>query len=96
MIRYLSLISFTEDGIKNAKESIRRADKFRSLVEKAGGKVHSQYWSLGHKDGAVIFQVPDDKIGASLLLHLAHEGFVRTETLRVFNEDEFRSVLERL
>lgn len=96
MIRNLSLISLTDVGVKSVKNSIERAATFRSAVDAAGGKVVAQYWSLGDKDGAVVFEVPDEATGTSLLLKLAGEGFVRTHTLRIFNEDEFRGILDRV
>lgn len=93
MPRYLSQISYTDRGIQEVKGSIERANQFRSLVEAAGGRVEAIYWAIGDTDGAVIFDAPDEKTAAALLLKLADQGFVRTETLRVYDEKEFESIL---
>ncbi len=93
MIRYLSLLNFTDQGIRDIDNSVKRAESFRQAVEAAGGKLVSQYWSTGDADGCVVFEAPDDQAGASLLLSLAKKGNVRTRTIRVFDTQEFQDVL---
>jgi uncharacterized protein with GYD domain len=93
MTRFLSLLSFTEQGIRSVKQTVKRANDFRAKVEAAGGKVLSQYWALGDADGCVIFEAPDEATGASLLLALSQLGNVRTRTLTIYNEQEFAKVL---
>jgi uncharacterized protein with GYD domain len=93
MIRYLSLLNFTDQGIHQVGDTIKRADAFRQSVEAAGGKLVSQYWTTGDADGCVVFEAPDEQIGAALLLSLAKQGNVRTRTMRVFDTREFQGVL---
>ncbi len=95
MVRYLTLIQFTEEGIRHAEDSVQRAQRFAEHVRTAGGNVVGQYWAIGQYDGAVIFEAPDDEVGAGLLLHLAQEGFVKTNTLRVYESSQFLRALER-
>lgn len=94
MARFLSLLSFTEQGILNVKQSVQRAAEFRKRVESAGGKVLSQYWAIGDCDGCIIFEAPDGATSASLLLALGQLGNVRTRTLNIYNEKEFSKILE--
>ncbi len=96
MVRYLSLISFTDQGIRDVKKSTARAAEFRSSVEAAGGKVLQQYWAVGEVDGCVVFEAPDDISAASLLLKLGQSDNVRTRTLRVFEADEFDKIVATL
>ena len=93
MTRYLSLISYTDHGIREVKDSVNRAHAFQSLVEAAGGRVNATFWAVGEKDGAIIFEVPDEDTGAQMLLKLADQGFVRTQTMRVYDEPEFAAIL---
>ena len=95
MPRYLSLINFTDEGIRKVKDSAKRADAFRVNVEKAGGKVHGMYWAVGEFDGAVIFEAPDESTATALLLRLGSAGFVRTRTLRVNDAKEFGDILKQ-
>lgn len=93
MTRYLSLITFTEQGIKNVKQTTERAEKFRSSVEAAGGKILSQYWAVGEADGCIVFEAPNEETAASLLLTLGQKGNVRTRTLRLYDATEFQKIL---
>ena len=93
MPRYLSLVNFTDQGIRDIKDSIHRATEFRSAVEAAGGNVVQLYWAVGEADGAVIFEAPDETTATALLLRLARGGYVRTRTLRIYDAAEFENVL---
>jgi uncharacterized protein with GYD domain len=92
MVRYLSSINFTVQGIRDMKHSVNRAGEFRVDVERCGGKVLFQYWAIGEADGFFAFEVPNESEAVQLLLRLEQQGNVRTKTVRVFNEDEFRSM----
>lgn len=89
MIRYLSLLTFTDQGMRNIEASPHRAADFRATVEKAGGRVVSQYWAVGEIDGSIVFEAPDESTAASLLLALGGKGNVRTRSMRVYDEAEF-------
>ena len=94
MVRYLSLLSFTQQGIEAVNQSPKRAAAFRSQVKAAGGKVIAMYWSLGSHDGCIIFEAPDDQTASKLLLGLAKGGNVRTQSLRVYDDKEFTALLD--
>jgi len=93
MVRYLSLISFTDRGIKDVSQSLDRAAGFKSQVESVGGKVVSQYWALGEFDGVLVFECPDDRVAASLMLKLGQADNVRTRTTRLFDASEFGEIV---
>lgn len=95
MVRYLSMISFTDQGIQSIEESPARAKQFQSRVKAAGGKVIGQYWAVGRYDGFMIFEVPDEATGAALLLQLGKLDNVRTTTQRIFNAAEFQEIVNR-
>lgn len=95
MTRYLSLLTFTEQGLANVQQSPTRAANFRASVEKAGGKVLSQYWAVGEADGCIVFEAPSEEVAASLLLALGKAGNVRTRTLRVYDASEFEQIVAK-
>lgn len=95
MIRYLTLINFTDQGIRHIDDTLERAGLFAQAVHAAGGKLVSQYWAVGDVDGCVVFEVPDEASGAALLLKLGKAGNVRTRTLRVYDSKEFQQVLSK-
>ncbi len=96
MVRVLSLITFTDQGVRNIKDSIARAGSFGQEVESAGGKLISQFWSVGDIDGCVTFEARDPDTATALLLGLAKDGNVRTRTVKLYNTGEFEQVLAKL
>jgi len=94
MPHFLSLVSFTEQGLRQVKDSPKRANAFRGVIEKAGGAVHGMYWAVGEFDGALLFEVPDEETAMSLLLKLGSAGFVRTRTMRLLNAEEFGKIAQ--
>lgn len=92
MPKYLSLVNYTDAGIREVKNSPKRARSFRQAVEKAGGKVIGMYWAIGEFDGAVIFEAPDEETAIALLLKLGSAGFVRTRTLQVIEAEDFAKI----
>ena len=50
MPTFVSLINWTDQGIKNFRESGKRADAFAEIVQKNGGSVKAIYWTLGEYD----------------------------------------------
>lgn len=95
MIRYLTLINYTDQGVRNIGDTLQRAEAFAQSVQAAGGKLISQYWTAGDVDGCVVFEAPDEAAGAALLVKLAKAGNVRTRTLRAFDAQEFQQILSK-
>ena len=96
MATYVLLLNFTDQGIHNAKDTIKRAEAFRSLVDKVGGKVKDVYWTLGQYDGVLIFDAPDEATATALGLSLGSLNSVRTQTLRAFSAEEIGRVIAKL
>ncbi len=92
MVRYLSTLNFTVQGIREIENSVARSSKFRAEVEKAGGKVLFQFWSLGENDGCFVFEAPSEEVATKLLIQLEQQGNVRTKTTRVFDASEFGNI----
>ncbi len=96
MATYVSLIRYTEQGIRNIKESPSRLDAAKKLFQSAGGELKQFYLAMGKYDLVIIAEAPDDEAVARITLSLGALGNVRTETLRVFNEGEFRKIVGSL
>ena len=92
MIRYLTLLRFTEQGLKTMKKSTARAAAFREAAEKAGVRVEGQYWTAGNYDGALLLSAEDETKLFQCLAALSVAGNVRTETLRAFESKEFNAI----
>ena len=96
MIRYVVLLKFTENGITHINQSPDRAAAFRGTVEKAGGKVEAQYWTIGPYDGVVVLTAPDEKTAAGLVLGLGKSASVSTCMLQALDAQEFKAVLGKM
>jgi uncharacterized protein with GYD domain len=93
MPTYLSLLSWTKEGLEKIKERPARLDAGKKAIESAGGKLKGFYLLMGQYDMAIIVEAPDDATLARINLSLASKGGVRSETLRAFTEDEYRKII---
>ena len=96
MATYLLLGTFTDQGIRNIKDTTKRADMVRSMGKKIGVTVKDMYWTLGQYDVAAILDAPDEAAATSLALSVGALGNVRTQLLRAFNEKEIGPVLRHI
>lgn len=92
MASFISLITYTDQGIRNIKESPKRADAFKAMAKKLGVTVKEIYWTLGHYDLVVVLE-GDDEAVTSALLKVGSLGNVRSETLRAFSAAEMGRIL---
>jgi uncharacterized protein with GYD domain len=91
----ISLVNYTEQGIRSVKDSPKRAQAFRDLAKKHGVSVRDLYWTSGQYDMVVIAEGPDDAL-AAVLLSVAKLGNVRTQTLRAMDLEAFQRVLAKI
>jgi uncharacterized protein with GYD domain len=96
MATYLMLGTFADQGIRNVKDTTKRADAVRAMAKKLGVTVKDMYWTLGQYDVAAILDAPDEAAVTSLALSVGALGNVRTQLLRAFTEKEIIPILERM
>jgi uncharacterized protein with GYD domain len=96
MATYILLGRFTDQGIRNIKDTTKRAEAVRAMGKKVGVTVEQLYWTLGQYDVAAILDAPDEEAATSLALSIGAMDYVRTQLLRAFNEEEIGSILGRM
>lgn len=96
MATYITLAHFTEQGIKDIKESPARLDAAKRAFQAMGAELKEFYLVMGAYDMIIIAEAPDDETVAKLALAIGSGGAIRTETLRAFTEDEYRKVVAAL
>jgi uncharacterized protein with GYD domain len=96
MPTYISLLQYTQQGIAAIKQGPARLDAAKQAYKKAGGELKAFYLTIGQYDAVAIADLPDDTALAKLALALGAQGNVRTETLRGFNESEYRRIVAEL
>jgi len=95
MATYIILMKFTEQGIKNVKDSPTRYEAFKAMVEKLGGEVKGIYYTMGKYDLVVTVEASDEAAMTGLM-KLGSLGNVRTETLRAFSMDDLKKLISKL
>jgi uncharacterized protein with GYD domain len=96
MPTYISLINWTDQGIRAGKETLDRASAAAAAAESMGGKLKDIYWTVGEYDIVTVAEFPDDATGTAFLLALGSQGNIRSNTLRAFNRDEVAQILEKV
>jgi uncharacterized protein with GYD domain len=96
MAMYVVLANFTDQGVRNVKDSPKRAEAFKDLAKSSGATVKDLYWTLGQYDIVATVDAPDDMAITALGLTLAKAGNVRTQTLRAFSQAEMGSILSKV
>ena len=96
MPTYVTLVRYTDQGIRNIKESPARLEAAKKAAKAAGAEIKSFYLALGSYDIVVTAEASDDETAARLWLSIGSLGNVRTDTLRVFDEAEFRKLVASL
>ena len=96
MATYLLLINFTDQGIRNIKDSPKRAAAATELARGFGIEIRDIFWTLGAFDGTVLIEAPNDQAVTAWALKLGSLGNVRTQTLRAFRADEFENILAKV
>ena len=93
MKTYVVLFNWTEQGVKNYKDSPARVDAVREEWGNAGVRIKDIYWTTGHYDLVGIVEAADFETLSKALLPLGAAGNVRTTTMRAFDQDEFTRLL---
>ena len=92
MATYISLLNFTDQGIRNIKESPDRYTAFKSMAEKMGVSVKGIYYTVGQYDMVVVTEGTDEAVTAALLKS-GSLGNVRSQSLRGFSVDEMKKII---
>ena len=96
MPTYIMLGSFTDQGVRNVKDSPKRAEAVRAAAKKFGVTVKDVYWTMGQYDTVLIADSPDEASMTAFGLSVGSLGNVRTQTLRAFTAEEMGQVLGRV
>ena len=96
MATYVILATFTDQGIKTAKDSPKRAEAFKQMAKTFGITVKEIFWTQGRYDIVVLTEAPDELCATALNLSLGALGNIRTESLRAFSADEMATIVSKM
>ena len=95
MATFIGLVNFTDQGIRNVKDSPDRYEAFRAMAEKIGVTLKGVYYTIGHYDMVLIME-GSDEAAMTAMLKVGSLGNVRTETLRGFSLEEMRKIIGKM
>jgi uncharacterized protein with GYD domain len=93
MPTYVCLYTFTEQGRKNIKGTVQRAEAILKENESRGFTVHGYYWTQGRFDLVTVVEAPTEAAMMAGLFSIAEAGNAVSETMRAFTADEMRGIV---
>ncbi len=96
MATFISLLGWTDQGIRNVKQTTARAEAFKAMAQKVRVTVKDIYWTVGPHDVVIVMGAPNEETVTSLLLGLGALGNVRTQTLRSFSAEEMNRIITKM
>ncbi len=96
MATFVSLIKFTSQGVATIDQGPSRLDAGRQMLSGMGAELKAFYLTMGRYDAVAVVEAPDDETAARFALTLSRQGNVTTETLRAFDEDQYRELIDSL
>jgi uncharacterized protein with GYD domain len=96
MPTFILSLNWTDQGIRNIKDSPKRAQAARDLAKKVGIEIKEVYLTSGASDLLLILDAPDGDATAKFALSMGSQGNVRTSTARAWRESEFQKLVSEL
>ena len=96
MPTYVSLLTFTEQGARTIKDTVKRAEAYKAAAKAAGAHVKELLWTQGQYDVIAIVEGPDEAALNALLIETMRGGNVRSQTLRAMNAAEMGAIISKL
>lgn len=96
MPTYITLMDFTDQGIRTVKDTTKRAEAAKAAAAKFGCKMVHIYWTMGQHDLVTVIEAPDDASLTAFGLSIASMGNTRSQTLRAFTSDEVNGILGKM
>lgn len=88
-MRFVRLIKFTPEGMKNIKELPERFAKGRQYLESLGGKLLELYAVSGPYDLVAVIEAPDEQAAMKHAVFVARTGYVDILTMPATPIQEF-------
>lgn len=94
MPKYISLIGWTDQGIKNYKDTVARGEAAKKAAEGFGGSMEL-YWTVGSYDLVAISDFPDQDSATAFLLQVGSLGNVRTTTMVAHTKEDMERIIAK-
>lgn len=96
MATYIALVNFTDQGMRNVKQTTERAKALSAAAVKLGIKIKDTYWTMGAYDAVLVADAPDDEAITALALSVGALGNIRTQTMRAYSAEEMGRIIAKM
>ena len=96
MLTYIALCNFTDQGIRDIKNTTKRADAAKEAAKKFGATMTQIYWTHGKYDLIAFIEAPDELSASAFALAIGMAGNIRLQTLRAFSGEEMNGIVGKL
>jgi uncharacterized protein with GYD domain len=74
MPTYVSLLNFTDQGIRTIRDTTQRGERAAQTAQKHGISFKGLYWTVGPYDVVNIFEAPDEESATAYMLEVGSWG----------------------
>jgi uncharacterized protein with GYD domain len=96
MVTYMTLMTLTDQGIKNVKEAPGRIESGLKAFEKTGGKLIGFWIAIGKYDYVSVGESSSDEAALAWAIGLSSQGNVRVESVKLYSKEQFAGLIKML
>src|SRR3954462_6611070 len=96
MATYVILATFTDQGIKTAKDSPKRAEALKQRAKTFGVTVKEIFWTQARYDIVVLTEAPDELCATALILSVGELGNIGTVSIRAVTADGMATIVSKM
>ena len=96
MLTFILLGRLTNLALDQAREFQERDKRASEIIQKAGGKLISLYYTFGQYDFVAIIEAPSQDVMTMILFEIGRFSTVSSETLMAMTPDQLYKVVEKL
>lgn len=96
MATYIMLCNFTDQGIRNVKDTTKRAEVVKDAAKRFGADMKEIFWTMGQYDIVVTVEASDDASMSAFALAVGAAGNVRGQTMRAYSKEEMNEILPKV
>ena len=91
----VSLLTWTDQGIRNIKEAPQRRKKLAELCEKHGVRIREQLNTIGPYNSLLVLEGSEEALG-TVMLTVLKRGNVRATSMRAMTPETFDNILQKV
>lgn len=96
MLTFILLGRLTNLALEQAREFQERDKRAADIIQKAGGKLISLYYTFGQYDFVAIIEAPTQEVMTMILFEIGRFSTVSSETMMAMRPDQLYTVVEKL